>query len=592
MTLAPANLSAQLAKARRLIDMAPEQAVAALQQIVFVHREHPEALQLLGRALRRIGRTSDGADAEHAAIAASAASPELSTAIAHLTADRADLAEGPIREVLARHPEDVAALVLLAEVAKRVGIYDEAENLYRRAIALAPDFSDTRVNLAEVLFQQNRVGEALALVEDVLATVPDHPTATTTRLIILGQTGEYAQAIAAYEAMLPRRADDAGFWHDYANVLKTVGRTADSVAAFRRAVALDPLVGEAWWGLANLKTAQLDDADIARMEALLERSGLSDNARLHLHFALGKALEDAARYETSFRHYDAGNRVRRRSLPYDPAIVRDEVARTIAFFTPERLADLAGAGCPANDPIFILGMPRAGSTLIEQILASHPLVEGTAELPDIPLLVQRLLAQRWRDAEASFPALLADLDREAFAALGRDYLAAARLHRKTDRPFFIDKLPNNWAYIGFIHLILPNATIIDARREPMACCFSNFKQHFAKGQPFCYAQEDMAAYYRDYVAMLEHFDRVLPERVIRVQHERLLADPETQIPTLLKTVGLPAEAACLRFYDNDRPVRTASAEQVRRPISRSAVDQWRHYAPWLGPLRKALGDLV
>jgi tetratricopeptide (TPR) repeat protein len=377
----------------------------------------------------------------------------------------------------------------------------------------------------------------------------------------------------------------------HGHILKTVGRQEDSIAAYRAALAAEPALGEVWWSLANLKTVRFSDEDVGAMEAALESGATSGEDRYHLHFALGKAMEDAARWEESFRHYAEGNRLRKAELDYDMADMRGLVDRIIARFTPDFLAARARQGHPARDPIFILGMPRAGSTLTEQILASHPMVEGTMELPDIPAMALREGREGgggplgWTDA-------LADMTPERLAALGAEYLDRTRIQRKTDKPLFIDKLPNNWTYLGFIHLILPNATIIDARRDPMDCCFSNFRQHFARGQAFSYDLADMGGYYADYVRLMRNFDAVLPSRVHRVIHERLVDDPESEVRRLLDHVGLPFDPACLRFHENDRAVRTASSEQVRRPINRDGMDRWRHYDAWLGPLRDALGDVA
>ncbi len=296
----------------------------------------------------------------------------------------------------------------------------------------------------------------------------------------------------------------------YGHVLKTVGRQADSIAAYRRAIDIAPGLGEVWWSLANLKTVEFGDADIAAMAAALATPEPADEDRFHLHFALGKALEDRGEAEASFGHYAEGNRLRRATIDYDPDEISGHVRRSIALFTPEFLAAREGWGCPAPDPIFILGMPRAGSTLIEQILASHPQVEGTMELPDIPALAKRLGGRTLRAEASAYPDCLADLDAAALAALGEEYLESTRIQRKTDRPYFIDKMPNNWAHVGLIRLILPNARIVDARRHPLGCCFSNFKQHFARGQGFTYDQGELGRYYRDYVTLMAHFDAPLP----------------------------------------------------------------------------------
>jgi len=347
-----------------------------------------------------------------------------------------------------------------------------------------------------------------------------------------------------------------------------------------------------WWGLANLKTAPFNMADIAAMKASLSKAGTPPIQAVNLHFALGKALEDDGDYAASFHHYEMGNQLRRLALPYDPDEITREVERSIALFSRAFFEERADFGQVASDPIFIVGMPRAGSTLVEQILASHSQVEGTSDLPDISLIVHRLLSETWRDGDAVYPELLARMTKAWFLYLGQNYLAGAEVHRKSERPCFIDKSPDNWAHVGLIHLLLPGARIIDVRRDAAACCFANYKQLFALGHEFSYDLRSIAHYYRDYVALMDHMDAELPGRIIRIQYEDLVADPERAIRALLDQLGLPFEDSCLRFHENTRPVRAPSAEQVRRPINRDALDQWRNYEPWLDELKQALGPLA
>ena len=506
---------------------------------------------------------------------------------------RGDLAaaERPVRAVLRQDPDNVPAILMLADIAAAVGIYPEAEAQLRRAIALAPEHLDAWVTLALVLIQQRRTDEGIALLDRALERDPGHIRAASSKANLFAQLGDYDVAAATYQALLARIGDNAEVWMAYGHLLKTLGRQDDAVAAYRRATGIASDLAEAWWSLAELKAGRITDDDVATMERALADTP-AESRRLFLHFALGKALEDRREWSRSFEHYAAGNRLRLALEPHDRQLVSAEVDRAIGVYTGGFFAARRGWGAPRADPIFILGLPRAGSTLLEQILASHPQVEGTAELPYIPQLVQALVAERWRDRAAAHPEIVTTLDAGAAAALGERYLQIAARHRKTDAPFFLDKLPNNWLYAGFIHLILPNARIIDARRDPMACCFSNFKQHFARGQTFAYAFEDLGAYYRDNVRLMAHLEGAMPGVIHRVQHESLLADPETEIRRLLDFLGLPFDARCLAPHENKRPVRTASSEQVRRPINRDAVDHWRHYEPWLGPLKAALGPLA
>lgn len=514
--------------------------------------------------------------------------PDLIEAASAINEDRLADAEPLLRAHLRQDPLDVAAIRLMAQLAARLGRYKDSEALLRRALELAPDFIVARSNLAGILYRQNRFEETVELLNDVLAAQGDDAGGQSLMAAALGRIGEYDEALALYGALTERFPQHAKLWMSYGHVLKTVGKQDEGIAAYRRALAEEPTLGEVWWSLANLKTVQFDAADIAAMEDALNRGeSLSDDDRLHLHFALGKAYDDRREAEASFGHYDRANRIRHGQLEYDPDIITAHVDTIIARFTPEFLSNRSNLDEGAADPIFILGMPRAGSTLLEQILASHSLIEGTMELPDMPAIALREgkgAASGWVDAVVQMSA-------DRLAELGDDFLNRTRVQRKTDRPFFIDKLPNNWIYTGLIHLILPNAKIIDARRHPLDCCFSNFRQHFAKGQAFSYSLSDMGRYYADYVRLMAHFDRVLPGRVHRVIHEQLIEEPEVHVRAMLDYVGVPFEEACLNFHENRRAVRTASSEQVRRPINRDGVDQWRAYEKWLDPLKSALGSL-
>lgn len=497
--------------------------------------------------------------------------------------NRLNVAEPLLRQHLKDDPFDVSAIRMLAELAGRIGRYRDAETLLRRALELSPAFTPARANLALVLYRLNRPAEAIAELEAVMADEPDDPGHANLRAAASGRIGNFDDAIALYERVLERAPNQPRVWLSYGHMLKTVGRQADGIAAYRRAIALMPALGEAWWSLANLKTIRFDDADIAAMEAALADDSIAVEDRFHLDFALGKAFEDRRDVETAFRHYDAGNRLRRTRLDYDADATQATVDRSIATFTADFFAAHAGQGHDAPDPIFILGMPRAGSTLVEQILSSHSLVEGTSELPDIPMLAHRV---------EGYPDGVAALPPEQLRAMGEEYLQRTRIQRRTDRPYFIDKLPNNWVHLPLIHLILPNAIVIDARRHPLGCCFSNFKQHFARGQAFSYALDDMGRYYRDYVRLMAHIDSVLPDRVHRVFYESMVDNTEAEVRALLAACRLDFEPACLSFYETDRAVRTASSEQVRQPIFREGTEAWKPFELWLDPLKDALGDVL
>lgn len=583
------TLEQALANGRSLLARDPRSALEQAHAILSVDGQSYDALRLRAAALRRLGDAGEAERTEQHALENFARSPVLASAAAALSRGRLREAEHLLRPHVARNPDEPGSLIMLAELENMLGAYADAESLFRNALSIMPGFAEPRMGLATVLFRQGRAEEAVAELRRILSSDPANEAATRQFANILGHLGRYEEALTAYERFLTAAEGSDMVRVGYGHMLKTVGRAEEAVAAYRAVLSRNPAHGEVWWSLANLKTMAFGDDDIGRMRAALaDPGGSSQDDRIHIHFALGKALEDAEEAESAFAHYAEGNRLVRSVLPHDADAFSAEVSRAIATMTPELFAALGGQGHPDTAPIFILGMPRAGSTLIEQILSSHSRVEGTAELPYISEIARELIAAAWQP----YPELLAALDGERLKRLGQQYVERAQLHRSADRPHFIDKMPNNWFDIGLIHLILPNAKIIDARRNPLDCCFSNFKQHFVRGQAFSYSLADMGRYYRDYVRLMDHVDRVLPGRVHRMVHEDLIADPEREIRRMLAALDLPFEEACLRFHENARPVRTASSEQVRRPINRDGVERWRAYEPWLGPLRDALGDLT
>lgn len=567
-----------------------EEAIATVTAAGTRNPRSPAVWRLLGDLLYEAGRfvEADRAYLRHVAVAVG--DPRLRDAALSLSRNDVPVAEPLLRAHLDEHPTDIVALRLLAELEGRLGHNRDAEALLRRALERAPGFHMARYNLAIVVNRQHRPVEAIGEIDRLLEIDPNNASFRNLSGAARGGISAHDEALGEFEKALHGRPDNAAMWMSYGHTLKTLGRRDDSVAAYRRSITLRPAMGEAWWSLANLKAVTFSPDDIAAIRTALaaEQGAPGHDDRFHLHFALGKALEDAGDYEASFRHYLQGNRLRRERIDYEADEIHDQVRRSEALFTPEFLAERAGLGCEAPDPIFVIGMPRSGSTLVEQILASHSQVEGTRELPDIQALAHRLSGRRMRSDPSRYPEAIADCDPTALRALGEEYIERVRIHRKTDRPFFIDKMPNNWAHTGLIHLILPRAKIIDTRRHPLGCCFSNFKQHFARGQNFSYSLIELGRYYADYVRMMAHVDQVLPGRVHRVAHEAMVEDTETQIRALLEACGLPFEPACLRFWETERAVQTASSEQVRRPIFREGLDQWRHYEPWLGPLRQTL----
>ena len=512
--------------------------------------------------------------------------PRLIEAAVAMNRNALSQAEPLLKQHLKEDPFDVYAIRMLAELAGRIGRMRDAENLLRRALEIAPGFTAARSNLALLLHRQNRPEEALAELDKVREEEPDDPGYANLRAAVSGRIGAFDEALALYESILARSDRHAPVWLSYGHTLKTVGRLEEGIAAYRKAIELKPWFGEAWWSIANLKTALLGSEDQAAMLAALEAPQASPEDHFHLRFALGKALDDSGGGPAAYEHYAAANALRREALPYSAAETSRVVDQAITRFDAEFFARRAGQGCAAPDPVFIVGMPRAGSTLIEQILACHSQVEGTMELPDIPAMVGRLGRHGgWIEA-------LAELDADRLAEMGEGYLKTTRIQRREGKRLFIDKLPNNWLYIALIQLILPNARIIDARRHPLDCGYSNFRQHYARGQAFSYDLADIGQFYADYVRLMAHFDRVLPGRVQRVIHEHLLDDPEREIRALLGGLNLPFEDQCLNFASSGRAVRTPSSEQVRRPINRSGEGQWRAVEAHLAPLAAALGPVL
>ncbi len=502
---------------------------------------------------------------------------------AALDAARRSLGPDPARALaLARTlPPGPETSLLIGAAQRRLGDAAAAIATLAPLAAAQPQAWGVQFELGVALGAVGRTTEAEAALSRAVALNPRSVQARLHRAGLRAEIGDLEAAVADYAALVVEAPDQPPLWLSYGHALKTLGRQTDAVAAYRRALALAPDFGEAWWSLANLKTWRFAPDDLAAMTAQLARVDLDEADRAPLHFALGKALEDEARYAEAFDHYACGNIRHRARQPYDAAANTAFVQAQIDLYTPAFFAERQGSGCGVQGPIFILGLPRSGSTLVEQILASHSAVEATAELPDLTAVAATL--------PRPYPASLAELPPDAFAALGLDYLQRMSAQRRTDRPLFTDKFPNNFMHAGLIALILPRARIIDVRRHPLACGLSGFKQLYAQGQAYSYDLADLGRYYTDYAALMAHLDMVLPGRVHRLSYEALVEDPEAETRALLAYCGLDFEDACLRFHETRRPVRTASSEQVRRPLNRDGLDQWKNFEPWLGPLKAALG---
>lgn len=488
-----------------------------------------------------------------------------------------------LRDRLAEDPTDADALTVLAQISAEDRQIEDATVLLRRAVSADPR-PERRLALIEHLLKH--AGAALALREfDELP--PDFRKkleVSGMEAKTLGLLGMHDAQIDTYKRMLREQPNRAGTWMNLANALRTIGRIDEAVKALKRATKLQPTMGQAYWTLANFKSYRFSAPDIAQMQQALRQNVSLDEA-LHVHFALGKAYEDQADYEASFRHYAAGNALRTRQLDPETIPITEPVEDALAHCTPEIFKRFAGAGCTARDPIFVFGLHRSGSTLVEQILASHPLIEGTAELPVMNTIAARLR----RSSGQTIGEAIAALEPSEIAAIGEEYMERTRPFRQTGKPYFVDKMPGNWINATLIRLALPNAKMVDARRYPMACGFSNFKQNYATGVTFSYSLRSIGEFYYDYWRFMRHFDGVQPGAVHRMLNEKLIEDPDGEVRRLLAYIGVPFDDACLEFHANKRAVRTPSAEQVRRPINRDGVDAWRPYEPWLGELKEALG---
>ncbi len=564
-------------------------ALSAYQDAVARNNALLGSWQMLSQIHKRAGREVSAefanAQIEHLA----ALPPQLRSVASLIQEGRLYKAEQLCRHYLQNYGHQVEGMRLLAQIAGSFNVHDEAEFLLESAVVIDPANIAAHFDYVGTLQKRQKLSQALEQADFLRAKDPENPQI---EMLYANQSlavGNFDEALQIYRQQSGRAPNNPGIHLTMGHALKTTGQQADAIVAYTRAYHLKPDFGDAYWSLANLKTYRFDTEQIAAMRAIEDAPTTQLADRYHLCFALGKALEDHGAYSDSFAYYDRGNRLKREEVGYDWRRVTREIDRQIEFTPAELFAVNTGSGDGARDPVFILGLPRAGSTLLEQILASHSLIEGTMELPNILALSHKLGGRRRIDEEPDYPANLGELSAADFSAFGEAFIADTAIHRKSGKPFFIDKMPNNFRHIGLIHLILPNAKIIDARRGAMSCCFSGFKQLFAEGQEFTYGLEEVGHYYSDYVRLMTHWDTVLPGKVLRVTYEDVVADLEPQVRRMLDFLELPFEHACLDFHLTERAVRTASSEQVRQPIFKSGVDQWENLSPWLDPLRAVLG---
>jgi len=567
-------------------------AIKAYQRAVALNEALPATWKALHELLRSAGRDAEADNARLLVEHLAGLPPAIISASSLFAEGDVYGAERLVRQFLLTQPQHIEGMRLLGRIGVQLDVLDDAEFLFESVLAFAPDYHAARYDYGNVLSQRHKYAQALKEAEKLREIEPGNRNFRILYANACVGLGDHERALSTYRELLrdrPHRPEELQL--SIAHALKTLGRQQEAIESYRAAAAAQPSFGDAYWSLANLKTYRFTDEELARMRSEEAQTDLSRIDRYHLCFALGKALEDRAGYAESFQYYERGNSLKKTETRYMPGPLERDVRLQISVCTREFFSARQDVGYARPDPIFVVGLPRAGSTLIEQILASHSRVEGTMELADIPRLVQHLNGRQQLDAPPRYPAVLPELNPEQLLKYGEKFIADTQVYR-TGKPYFIDKMPNNFRHVGLIHLILPNAKIIDARREPMACCFSNFKQLFASGQEFTYSLEDLARYYRAYVQLMAHWDAVLPGRVLRVHHEELVEDLEHHVRRILDFVGLDFEPACLEFYKTERSIRTASSEQVRQPIYKEGIELWRNFEPWLEPLKAALGELA
>jgi tetratricopeptide (TPR) repeat protein len=580
------DLGSILAMQRRYDD-----AVECFQQAIRIEPRLPLAHKKLGEALAALGRGSEADDAFREYLDRDPSAGAGAAGAEQLEAGRTEEAIATLRGAIKEDPENVDALRVLASAYwhSRKNLPD-AEALLRRATQIAPDYAAAWLLLGAVLVEQQKFADAIHACEKLTALEPRDPRAWAGLANALARAGYADRSAAAYAKSVALKPDAPGVQMGYAHVLKTLGDQMGALAAYRASIRGKPDSGEAYWSMANLKTFRFEPQEVAAMEEQVARADLGESADIHFRFALGKAYEDRGDYDAAWRSYDAGNRRQRMLVSFDPLEMIQRQSEIMEVFTREFLEGHAGNGCDSPDPIFVVGLPRSGSTLVEQILASHSAVEGTAELPELGRIATSI--GRYRPDGVHFPKSLRDLRRKDWRDYGRQYIDDTRRHRVTARPFFTDKLPNNFVLVGLIHLILPNAKVINTRRHPLDSCLGAYKQLFALGQPFTYDVQDLAEYYKQYHAMMQHWHRVLPGKVLDVHYEETVTDLEGQVRRILEHCGLPFEESCVRFHESDRAVRTASSEQVRRPIYRDALGKWRRYEKHLDIWKEELAPII
>jgi len=569
----------------------PEDAVKAYERAVDLNPALLASWQNLARLYRSLGEERRSRACEKQAESLQKLPLELLSVTSLIYQGKLFQAEKLCRAFLLKNRRHVVGMRLLAKIATELYILDEADFLLESCLEFAPEFHAARFDYSQVLYKRQRYEKSMRQLDLLLAQQPDNPAYRLAYANAAVPVGEFDKALEHYDQLIEENPDNHNYHVLKGHALKALGDRQGAIEAYRRAAKIKPDHGNAYWSLANIKTYRFEDDEIAEMQRAEADSAIRNADRYQLCFALGKCFEDCNDYDSAFSYYARGNQLKLAESGYRAERTDDEFARQKAVCDRQFFLDRTGCGVASSEPIFIVGLPRAGSTLLEQILASHPMVDGTIELPNITSLAHKLGGVHRIDQESRYPAVLSTLERKYFEHFGNDYLESTHVYRR-GAPYFTDKMPNNFRHIGLIHLMFPNAKIIDARREPMACCFSNFKQLFGQGQYFSYGLEEMGRYYQGYVALMDHWERVLPGKILRIQYEDIVEDLESQVRILLDFLDLPFDQRCIEFYKNERAVHTPSADQVRQPIYHESIGQWKNFEPYLGPLKRALGLVV
>lgn len=569
-------------------------ALNSYSQAVLINPALEASIRCQIEVLREVNRSDLAlrlADLERDLLELRATPPPLIAVTDLISQGKLVKAEKLCKAFMLKNPKHIEGMRLLADIAVRLGVLEDAEFLLETAVKFSPLSTKPRIDYIQVLRKQQKYETALSHAKVLVEQEPKNPQFQSVFAVESMQSGDYDTALRTFDSILKILPEEPATLTSRGNALKTQGKKEEAIDSYRRAIKKYPAHGEAYYSLANLKLFTFTDTEIAAMESQEQNPGVSHMARIYLDFALGKAYEDMGDYDKAFSYYERGNSFKRSQSRYVSEDLTAEFKAQAEVFSQSFVQIHTDSGFDAPDPIFIVGLPRSGSTLLEQILASHSKVDGTMELPNILSLAQKLRRGDKMSGTSHYPSVLKTMDAESLRSFGEAYINDTKVHRG-HAPFFIDKMPNNFRHIGLINLILPNAKIIDARRHPMGCCFSAFKQLFHEGQEFSYGLKEVGTYYKDYVDLMDHWDKVLPGKVLRVQYEEVVADLETQVRRILDYCGLDFEDSCVSFYQTDRAVRTPSSEQVRQPIYKSGVEQWKNFEGNLDPLKQSLGPVL